>query len=55
MGKKINNVILKNRMIYKPIFDTVPSEKEDNTEEFYYDEIIIYDGGGVSDGNSKDN
>ena len=44
-------------MIYKPIFDNIQAEeKEKSPEEVYYDEIIIYDGGGVTDGdNSKNN
>ena len=42
-------------MIYKPIFDNIQSEEEKNPEDVYYDEIIIYDGGGVRDGNSEDN
>ena len=52
MGSKLDSILLKNRMIYKPVFDTVPPEKDKDTD-FLYDEIIIYDGGGVSDETSN--
>lgn len=50
MGKKLDSIALKNRIIYKPVFDDVPTEQDkDDDDTIYYDEIIIYDGGGVSD------
>ena len=55
MGKKIDSIALKNRMIYRAEFDTVPDDT-DTQEDDYYDEIVYYDGGGVEGyGNSKKN
>ena len=42
-------------MIYKPVFDNIPPEEIQDAEQAYYDEVIVYDGGGVDDGDRKDN
>lgn len=47
MGSKINMIMLKDRMFYRPVFDSVPTEGDES--DVIYDEIIIYDGGGVTD------
>jgi hypothetical protein len=46
MGSKLSSIALKDRMIYRADFDTIPTDEGSDQHEIYT-EVILYDGGGV--------
>lgn len=47
MSSKLSSIALRDRMIYRVDFDTLPTDDDGDQEDEIFTQIVYYDGGGV--------